>query len=172
MFVGLLFFFHIILLFIFGCAGSSLLHVGFSLVVVSRGCSLAAVCGFLLLWSVGSRAHRLDCCGVQDWLLSGTWDLPRSGVEFISSALAGVFFTAEPPGKPINRFSTMIPHFFFLNFDRLLLEKFPQNVNFYQQYLLSTVLDCITCSFLKIILLKDNCFTEFCFLSNLNMHQP
>ena len=28
------------------------------------------------------------------------WDLPRSGIEPVSSALAGGFFTTKPPGKP------------------------------------------------------------------------
>ena len=28
------------------------------------------------------------------------WDLPGPGIELVSSALAGVFFTTEPPGKP------------------------------------------------------------------------
>ena len=28
-------------------------------------------------------------------------DLPNPGVETVSLALAGKFFTAEPPGKPI-----------------------------------------------------------------------
>jgi len=28
------------------------------------------------------------------------WDLPRSGMEAVSSALAGGFFTTEPLGKP------------------------------------------------------------------------
>ena len=28
------------------------------------------------------------------------WDLPRSGMDPISPALAGVFFTTEQPGKP------------------------------------------------------------------------
>ena len=27
-------------------------------------------------------------------------DLPNSGIELVSPALAGAFFTAEPPGKP------------------------------------------------------------------------
>ena len=30
------------------------------------------------------------------------WDLPDSRIEHVSPALAGRFFTAEPPGKPIN----------------------------------------------------------------------
>ena len=32
-------------------------------------------------------------------LLQGIWDLPRSGMEIVSPALAGEFFTTEPPGK-------------------------------------------------------------------------
>ena len=28
------------------------------------------------------------------------WDLPRSGIEPMSPALAGRFFATEPPGKP------------------------------------------------------------------------
>ena len=28
------------------------------------------------------------------------WDLPRPGIELVSLALAGGFFTAKPPGKP------------------------------------------------------------------------
>ena len=31
------------------------------------------------------------------------WDLPGSGIEPVSPALAGGFFTTEPPGKPIVR---------------------------------------------------------------------
>ena len=34
--------------FMFGCAGSSLLHLGFSLVVASEGYSLVVVCGLLI----------------------------------------------------------------------------------------------------------------------------
>ena len=33
-------------------------------------------------------------------LLHGMWDLPGSGVEPVSPALAGKFFTNEPSGKP------------------------------------------------------------------------
>ena len=31
-------------------------------------------------------------------------DLPRGGTELLSPALAGRFFTTEPPGKPLNGF--------------------------------------------------------------------
>ena len=37
-------------------------------------------------------------CGAQ--LLHGTWDLPGSGIELVSLALAGGLFTTEPPEKP------------------------------------------------------------------------
>ena len=29
------------------------------------------------------------------------WNHPRSGIEPVSPALAGEFFTTEPPGKPL-----------------------------------------------------------------------
>ena len=46
-----------------------------------------------------SRAleHRLSCCGVL--LICGMWDLLGPGIEPVSSALTGGFFTTEPqPG--------------------------------------------------------------------------
>ena len=33
------------------------------------------------------------------------WDLPRPGIKRMSTALAGGFFTTEPPGKPLFGFS-------------------------------------------------------------------
>ena len=33
-------------------------------------------------------------------MLRGTWHLPRPGIKPVSLALAGRFFTTEPPGKP------------------------------------------------------------------------
>ena len=45
-------------------------------------------------------AHGLSNCGAQAWLLHGVWDLPGPGIEPVSPALAGEFFTTEPPGKP------------------------------------------------------------------------
>ena len=102
---------------------------GFSPVVASGGCSLAAVHGLftavvslvehrlqgapaagvaaLRLGSCSSQAleHRLNSCGGA-WaqLLHSMWDLLRSGIEPISPALAGEFFTTEPPGKSPNCF--------------------------------------------------------------------
>ena len=37
------------------------------------------------------------------------WDLPRSGIEPVSPALAGGFFTTESPGKPLS-FSDLLPY--------------------------------------------------------------
>ena len=91
--------------------------VGFSLVVVSGGYSVVVVCGLLsggffccearALEHVGfsncvSQAleHRLNSCGSRAELPHGMWDLPGSGTESISPALAGGFFTNEPSGKP------------------------------------------------------------------------
>ena len=44
--------------------------------------------------------HRLNGCGTLALLLQGMWDFPGSGIELMSSALAGGFFTTEPPEKP------------------------------------------------------------------------
>ena len=54
----------------------------------------------LLLWSTDSRAHWLSSCGTRALLLHSMWDLPGSGIEPTSPALAGGFFTTEPPGEP------------------------------------------------------------------------
>ena len=61
---------------------------------------------FQQLWNVGSVVVapgalrcRLRSCGPQTQLLHSMWDLPGSGIEPVSPALAGGFFTAEPPWK-------------------------------------------------------------------------
>ena len=43
------------------------------------------------------------------------WDLPRSGTEPLSSALADGFFTTEPPGKP-REISFSLNNFIFFLF--------------------------------------------------------
>ena len=65
-------------------------------VVVARGLS-----------SCGSRAleRRLSSCGARALLLRGMWDLPRSGLEPMSPALAGRFLTTAQAGKPQNPLS-------------------------------------------------------------------
>ena len=53
--------------------------------------------------SCGSRAleHGLDSCGAQAELLCGIWGLLGSGIEPVFPALAGGFFTTEPPGNTL-----------------------------------------------------------------------
>ena len=46
------------------------------------------------------QMRRLSSCGSRAQLLRGMWDLPRSGLEPVSPALAGRFSTTAPPGKP------------------------------------------------------------------------
>ena len=100
--------------------------VGFSLVPASGGYSLVAVLRLLIevaslvgeqglqdewasvvaacgLSSRGSQAleHRLSSCGARAQLLRPRWDLPDPGIEPVSPASAGGFFTTEPPGNPL-----------------------------------------------------------------------
>ena len=46
------------------------------------------------------QTRRLSNCGSRAQLLRGTWDLPRPGLEPVSTALAGRLPTTVPPGKP------------------------------------------------------------------------
>ena len=54
------------------------------------------------LSSCGSWAlkYRLNSCGAWAYLLCGMWDLPGSGIEPMSPALAAGFLSTEPQGKP------------------------------------------------------------------------
>ena len=106
-----------IYLFIFGCAGSSLLHgllsnCGERELLSSCGVQ-ASHCGGFFYWgawalgctdfsSCGPQAleHQLNSCSPLSWLLCSMWDLPGSEVEPVSPALPGRFFTTETLGKP------------------------------------------------------------------------
>ena len=46
------------------------------------------------------QTRRLSSCGSRAQLLRGMWDLPRPGLEPVSPALAGIFSTTAPTGKP------------------------------------------------------------------------
>ena len=70
-------------------------------------CSGFSFCRAQALGSVGFRGcsshaleHRLSSCRARVQLLRGMWDLPGSGMEPVSPALAGGFFTTKPPEKP------------------------------------------------------------------------
>ena len=43
--------------------------------------------------------RRLSSCDIQAYLSRDTWDLPRPGIEPVSSALAGISLTTGPSGK-------------------------------------------------------------------------
>ena len=100
------------------------LHCYF-LVMTSGACSLVATSGLLSvmaslvgehgLWGTWASAvaahglsncafqaleHRLSSCSIWAYLLRSNRDLPKPGIEPISPALAGRFFTTEPPEKP------------------------------------------------------------------------
>ena len=104
--------FYFIQLFIFGCVGSLLLHVGFLQLQrvgatlscgawashcggfsCCRTCALGVRASVVVargLSSCGSRAleRRLSSCGARAQLLCGMWDLPRPGLKPVSLALA------------------------------------------------------------------------------------
>ena len=85
-----------------GTLGLCAVH-GLSVVVASGGYSPAAVCW--LLTAVASLVLEQGLQGTQASVvmahkLSCMWDLPRPGIEPVSSALAGGLFTSGPLGKP------------------------------------------------------------------------
>ena len=109
--------------FIFGCAGSLLpcrlssscvgwgllssCHAWLLLGVASHfraralGCVGCRSCSpGLGSWGSLALEHRLGGCGTGALLLQCPWDLPRPGIESVSPASAGGFFTTEPRGKP------------------------------------------------------------------------
>ena len=64
------------------------------------------------------QTRRLSSCGSRAQLLCSMRDLPRSGLEPVSPALAGRFSTTAPPGKPL------APFFFFFKLNLLLFLNF------------------------------------------------
>ena len=58
------------------------------------------------------QTHRLSSCGSRAQLLRGMWDPPRPGLEPVSPALAGIFSTTVPPGKPSPSFLLFLSPFF------------------------------------------------------------
>ena len=92
-----------IYLFIFGCVGSSLMLWRFSSCSMwGLSCCGAQALGCMSFSGRGSGAleRRLSSCGVWAWLSQVTWDPPGPGIETMSPALPGGFFTTEPLTKP------------------------------------------------------------------------
>lgn len=103
----------------FCCTGSPLLCVGFLSVPLSI-CGVGSHCGGFpccRAWLQGARAsvvvahrlssfcsqvleHKLSSCCPWASLLRVMWKLPGSGLEPVSPALAGRFFTTKSPEKP------------------------------------------------------------------------
>ena len=84
------------------CSCNSLLpRVGCGAWLCGMQASVVATCG---LSSCGSRAleHRLSSYVSLAQLLQGMWDLLGPGIKPVSPALAGRFFSTEPPGKSHN----------------------------------------------------------------------
>ena len=74
-------------------------HAGFSMVASLLQSTGAATKSFSSC-SSQTLEHRLNSCGSRAQLPGGKWDRPRSGIEPVSPAWAGAFFTTEPAGKP------------------------------------------------------------------------
>ena len=75
-----------LIIFIFDCAGSSLLRGLFSIEVQALGHTGFSSCSS---WAL---EHRLNSCDAQAKLLQGMWDLSGSGIKPVSPALTGTFF--------------------------------------------------------------------------------
>ena len=122
------FFFFFLIYFIFGCVGSSLLCVGFSLVVESGGYSSLQCAGFSLQWllllqSTGSRLTDFSSCGARASVVvacglsgCGSWALERRLCSCGAQAqlLRGMWDLPGPGLKPVSpalagRFLTTVP---------------------------------------------------------------
>ena len=81
-------------------------YMGFSLVVASRAYSSlgARTLGHRDVSSCSSWVpeHRFSSCSAWALFLCSTWNLPGPGIEPLSPALAGGFFTTEAPGEPLS----------------------------------------------------------------------
>ena len=88
--------------FFFSCSKRELLSSCRVWLPIGFSCCRAQPLGFKGFRSCGSWAleHRFNSCGKRAELLLRIWDLPGSGIGPVSPALAGEFFTTEPPGKP------------------------------------------------------------------------
>ena len=65
------------------------------------GLLFAAVQGLLIVVASLVAEHGLSFSGCDPWALvaRGMWNLPGSGIEWVSPALLGRFLATVPPGK-------------------------------------------------------------------------
>ena len=71
-----------------------------------QACSVAKSCPVLCdpvdCRHLASPVHGILQARILEWVaISYSRDLPDPGIEPVSPALAGGFFTTEPPGKPL-----------------------------------------------------------------------
>ena len=78
-------------------------------------CSGFSYCGAQALGlvgfsSCGSQAleHWLRSCGTGAQFIRGLWNLPRSGIKFVSPVLEGGFLSTVPPGKSQGNLYNMV----------------------------------------------------------------
>ena len=95
-------------LFIFGCAGSSLLQTLFSSCckqgLLSSCRALASHCSGFSCYAARALDRVGFCsCGAWTQLLWGMWDLPGPRIKPMFPVLAGGFLTTGPPGKCCER---------------------------------------------------------------------
>ena len=68
--------------------------------LVSKSCP--TVCDPMDCSLPGPSVHEIFLARILEWVaISSPGDLPDPGIEAVSPALAGRFFTAESPGKPL-----------------------------------------------------------------------
>ena len=65
--------------------------------------SYPALCDPIDCSPPGSSVHRISQARILEWVaISFLGHLPNPGIEPVSHALVGKFFTTEPPGKPLS----------------------------------------------------------------------
>ena len=77
--------------------------------VQASHCGGFSCCG---AWAIGQEG---SVAVVHAWasLLHSVCSLPGPGIELMSLALSGGFFTPEPPGKPLNYVLILIYYYYF-----------------------------------------------------------
>ena len=81
--------------------GGLLIAVAFLAVERRLQCMWASVVVARGLHSHAPLEHRLDSFGLWAELLLGMCDISGSDIKSVSPELEGLFFTTEPPGKPL-----------------------------------------------------------------------
>ena len=73
--------------------------------LLCKACILSRIWVFATPWTVAPQAHLSMGFSRQEYWsglpVPPSGDLPDPGIKPMSPTLAGVFFTTEPPGKPI-----------------------------------------------------------------------